>query len=96
MSSLTDNGITDLTVFLSQLQNDLGPSGVRPDAKAKARNFYRCLISKDVMAYTHFLSDVLLSLSRFSLELQRPDSVIGQVYDSLQAKLALLERYKSK
>ena len=78
------------------MQNDFAPSGVTVDSKSKARNFYKGMNSLDLMTYAHFLHDILMALSRLSLQLQDPTCMLGDVKDSMSAKIEILERYKTK
>ena len=77
------------------MQNALGPSGVTVDSKAKAKFFYKALTSRDLLAYMHLMYDVLLCLSKLSIQLQSPTCMVGEVYDALLAKIAILEKYKT-
>ena len=63
---------------------------------SKIQYFFKALKSKDLMTFVFFLYDVSLTMSRLSLQLQAPECTIGEIYESMQAKITLLERYKTK
>ena len=87
--------ITIGTVYMLQIQSP-DATGVRGDQQAKARCFYRSVMSLSVVMYATFLYDVLVHLSCLSCKLQKRNTSIAQVKSCVDSTKTILEKYKTK
>ena len=70
--------------------------GQSQDAKAKARGFHEKCVNRSMVEFGHFLWDLVISLSRLSLALQKRGSSIAEVATQLDAQVAVLEKYSEQ
>lgn len=66
------------------------------DADGKANGFLKMLLSFELLAYAHFMTDVIKVLSTLSLFLQYEHAKVSEVYLKVLATIAVLEQYKNK
>ena len=71
-------------------------TGASSDSRNKAVSYLRILQSKNHLLYLHFLDDVLTSVSKFSLLLQKREINLSQASGCLQATQDVLIRYKTR
>ena len=69
-------------------------TGVSSDSRNKAVSYLHILQSN--LLYLHFLDDVLTSISKFSLLLQKREINLSQASVCLQATQDVLMRYKTR
>lgn len=65
------------------------------DADGKANGFLK-MLSFELLAYAHFMTDVMKVLSTLSLFLQYEHAKVSEVYLKVLATIAVLEQYKNK
>ena len=71
-------------------------NGQSSDAKAKAKGFYTTMTVKYFVEFGHFLWDIVISLSRLSLALQKRGSSVVTVADQVDVQIAILDRYSEQ
>lgn len=66
------------------------------DAVGKANGFLKMLLSFELLAYAHFMTDVMNVLSTLSLFLQYEQAKVSEVYLKVLTTIAVLEQFKNK
>ena len=84
-----------LVTHLSQVMNPDVP-GRTTEQRAKAKNYYALLHSKDVVYFPHFLADVTAALSDISTALQQKQITIAGINSEITACKEVIEKYGKK
>ena len=80
---------------LSQVMNPDVP-GRTTEQRAKAKNYYALLHSKDVVYFLHFLADVTAALSDVSAAFQQKEITIADINSEITACKEVIEKYGKK
>ncbi|KAI0216414.1 hypothetical protein LSAT2_031565, partial [Lamellibrachia satsuma] len=89
------NGYKGLVTHLSQVMNPDVP-GRTTEQRAKAKNCYALLHSKDVVYFLHFLADVTAALSDVSTAFQQKEITIADINSEITACKEVIEKYGKK
>ena len=83
-------------VLITHLQQFEFDSTAKPHIKAEAKGYINILTNKELMVFAHFLTDVVVCLSKVSLSFQRQGATLSDISCAIEGTIEHLEGMKTK